>query len=87
VKDQVAAKEWIHWMNSKHGSLQQLQMLQRTWYSASRKRWTIVKMNAELQMALTVKYFTPNAFSTYVQKNCFNWIKCLKQLCYICFHS
>jgi hypothetical protein len=39
-KTRCTCKEGTCWMNSKHGSLQQLQMLQRTCYIASGKRWT-----------------------------------------------
>jgi hypothetical protein len=61
-KTRCTANEWIRWLHSKHGSLQKLQMLQRTRYSASGKRRTIGGMYAELQMALIVKCSAPNNF-------------------------
>jgi hypothetical protein len=46
--------------NTELGSLQQLQMSQRTCCSASGKSWTIGGMYAELHMALIVKCFASN---------------------------
>jgi hypothetical protein len=64
-KKRCTAKEWTCWVNLKHRSLQQLQMLQRTYYSSSGKRYTI---GGEIQMVLTVKCFAHNNFSAYVKK-------------------
>jgi hypothetical protein len=44
-------------MNSKHASLQQLQMLQGIYHSASGERWTAGEMHAELEIAFTGKCF------------------------------
>lgn len=57
---QCTAKWWVNWMISKYGSLQQLQILQRTCYSESGKRWTKGGMHAELEMVLTVKHAASN---------------------------
>lgn len=68
VITQCTAKWWVHWMISKHGSLQQLQMLQRTSYSESGKRWTTGGIYAELEMVLTVKHSASNNNSTWCKK-------------------
>jgi hypothetical protein len=44
-------------MNPNYGSLKQFQVLQRTCYTMSGKRWTISMMYAELLMVLTVTTF------------------------------
>jgi hypothetical protein len=60
VKDQVYSQR-VNTLDE-HKSLQQLQMLRRTCYRASGKRWTAGGVCAELQMVLTVKCFAPNNF-------------------------
>jgi hypothetical protein len=42
-KVRCTVTEWIFWMSSSYGSLQQLQMLQRTCYSVSGSRWDVCK--------------------------------------------
>jgi len=59
--------EYTEW-SQKHGSLQQLQMLQRICYSESSKRWTTGGMYAELEMVLTVKHSASNNNSTWCKK-------------------
>lgn len=61
VRDKCTAKEWIHWLNSKHGSVQQLYY--KGYVSMSSKRWAVGGMYTELQMALRVKCSAPNNLS------------------------
>jgi hypothetical protein len=67
-KTRCTAKEWIHWMNSKSGSLQHSAVLQRTCYSMSDRRWTVGEMYAKLKMALIMKCFIPNTFHLSVKR-------------------
>jgi len=64
-RTQCTAKWGVHWMISKHGSLQQLQLLQRICYSEYGKRWTTGGMYTELEMVLTVKHSVSNNSSTW----------------------
>jgi hypothetical protein len=60
-------------MNSKHGSQQKLQMLQRQCYRASRHWWTVGRKYAEPQMELTVKFSQLTTFLLVCKINCFDW--------------
>jgi hypothetical protein len=71
VEDQMHSERMDTLVNSKHGILRQLQMLQRTCYSAFAKRRTISRMHAELQTTLNVTCFTPNNSSICTLKNPF----------------
>jgi hypothetical protein len=63
-KINYTGKGWIRWMKTKPRSLHQLQMSQRTLYSASGKWWTIGWMYAGLKLALSVKCFAYSNIST-----------------------
>jgi hypothetical protein len=65
-KTRCRAKKWMRWMNSNHGSLQQMRMLQRICYITSDKRWSTGGMYAELHVALIGNCFALNNFSIYV---------------------
>lgn len=61
-KTRCTARVWICWMNSKHGSMQQLQVFKA--YVTACQEVTIGGMYAQLQMVFTVKCFKPSNFST-----------------------
>jgi hypothetical protein len=74
-KTRCTAKEWMCWMNSKHGSMQQLQMF---------KGYVTVTTDG----AFTVKCFAPNNFSISMKKNYFKWwIKYCRQIPLMSFCS
>jgi hypothetical protein len=52
-KTKCTANEFIRWINSKHGSLQTLQMLQRMCYTGSGKGWAIGPTYAKLRISLS----------------------------------
>jgi hypothetical protein len=67
-KRQSEAKEWVCWINSKHGSLQLLKCYERhvTVHLA-----TQTGMDPELQITFTVRCPGSNKFSTYLKKKNF----------------